>query len=323
MRNRELAPARFITATVWIIALTVPLSSTAAEVASPSAHGSIFQWRPFLGPFHSMMLHYPIGFLTMAFILEIYSLRKPDIDLRPVTRLVIWLSLFSGLASATLGLMRAAGGGYEPQAVELHRLCGMAVPVFTLLTLMVQRAAYREPRRRRAVTGYRVLLAGTLGLLVAASHFGGNLTHGSKYLTQNAPEFVKTLLEPPLRTATLLSTNLDEAQQFFVEKVEPVFAAKCFRCHGPDKQKGNYRLDQQEVAIRGGESGKPAIKPGEPLASELVRLILLPRDHDEAMPPKGKEPLSAEEILAVVHWIQSGAHFVENPKPPAPEAGAN
>ncbi|MBI3413919.1 MAG: hypothetical protein HY043_01155 [Verrucomicrobia bacterium] len=295
----------------WIVILVSLFAPASAEAAASAARRSFFQWRPFLGPFHSLVLHYPIGFLTMAFILELYALRKPGIDLRPVTRLVIWLSLLTGLASATLGIMRAGGGGYETKAVEIHRLCGMAVPVFTLLTLIVQRVAYREPVRRGAMACYRILLLGTLGLLVAASHYGGNLTHGSKYLTQNAPEFVKTLLEPPAHTTLFVSTNLDESQQFFVEKVRPVLEAKCVRCHGPEKQKGKFRLDQKEFALRGGESGKPAIKPGEPLASELVRLILLPRDHDEAMPPAGKEALSAEEIMNLVHWVQAGAPFVE------------
>jgi hypothetical protein len=37
----------------------------------------IFQWRPFVGPFHSILLHFPIGFVTMAFLVDPYYLWRP------------------------------------------------------------------------------------------------------------------------------------------------------------------------------------------------------------------------------------------------------
>ena len=45
------------------------------------------------------------------------------------------------------------------------------------------------------------------------------------------------------------------------------------------------------------------------MKSNLLRLILLPEDHDDVMPPKGKAPLTPEEMLAVSRWIQAGAPF--------------
>lgn len=70
------------------------------------------------------------------------------------------------------------------------------------------------------------------------------------------------------------------------------------------KAKGDYRLDDPVVALKGGESEKVAIKPGDPLGSEFVRLILLPPDDDDVMPPKGKEALTGEEVLTIIRWIQ-------------------
>ena len=64
-------------------------------------------------------------------------------------------------------------------------------------------------------------------------------------------------------------------------------------------------------------------KPGDPLASNLVRLILLPSDDDEVMPPTGKGTLTPDEVLHLVRWIQQGAHFPGHSaaatKPAAPE----
>ena len=57
---------------------------------------------------------------------------------------------------------------------------------------------------------------------------------------------------------------------------------------------------------QGGASGRPAIVPGEPLKSEMVRRLLLPPETRGAMPPNGDRP-NADEILAIVRWVERGA----------------
>ena len=89
--------------------------------------------------------------------------------------------------------------------------------------------------------------------------------------------------------------------------MQPIFATKCYNCHGPEKQKSDYRLDKPELVCKGGKSGKVAIKPFDPIESHLVRLILLPPQHDDVMPPDGKQPLTVEEIMNIVDWIRNGA----------------
>lgn len=49
----------------------------------------------------------------------------------------------------------------------------------------------------------------------------------------------------------------------FVKDVEPILVERCLDCHGPDKQKGKFRVDQRAVLLAGGDSGEPAIKPGD------------------------------------------------------------
>jgi uncharacterized membrane protein/mono/diheme cytochrome c family protein len=281
----------------------------------------IFRWRPFLAPFHAVVLHLPIGFLTMAVILEIYRHFHPSAELKRVTKLVLWSSLVSGMVAAALGILRATSGGYEVKALSLHRWLGMAVPIATLFTLAFQRVAYRNEHRLAWTSGYRGLLGVTFALLVVAGHYGGNLTHGSTYLTENAPEFVRELLEETTSAtpAEMPAGALDEKQKLFVERVQPVLTAKCVRCHGPEKQKGGYRLDASEFALKAGESEKPAIVPGDPWKSHLVHLVSLPPGNEEIMPPEGKEPLTPEEIGLVVHWIRVGAPFAEPAKAPPSE----
>jgi uncharacterized membrane protein len=287
----------------------VAMGSAGADSASTAQQG-IFQWRPFLAPFHAVVLHFPIGFLTMAFILEVYRVFRPSPELRRLTVMVVWLSLITGAISASFGLMRAGGGGYETRMLDLHRTYGLAVPVATLFTLALQHMAYRNEIVRGWTLGYRGVLGATMVLLVVAGHFGGNLTHGSSYLVENAPQFVKELVEkgsaPDAATA---AAELTEKEKFFTEKVQPIFEAKCYKCHGSKKQKGGYRLDKPELALQAGDSEEPAITPGDPLESYLVRLILLPPQHDDVMPPEGKQPLELEEMMNLIDWIRNGAVF--------------
>src|SRR5580692_11689326 len=78
----------------------------------------------------------------------------------------------------------------------------------------------------------------------------------------------------------------------FQREIRPVFERHCFRCHGPDKQKGGLRLDVKQRALAGGDSG-PAIVANHSGESELLRRIAS-TDRDEMMPPEGLR-LSSEE----------------------------
>src|SRR5688572_24707028 len=58
----------------------------------------------------------------------------------------------------------------------------------------------------------------------------------------------------------------------FERDVAPIFAANCVSCHGPEKQKSSYRLDDRAVALKGGELGK-AIVPGNGAGSPLIQYV--------------------------------------------------
>lgn len=298
-----------------LLLIFVSAFSAMGNVAEGEAP-KLFAWRPFLAPFHAVVLHLPIGFITVAFVLEIYRWVRHSEEIKPALVLVTWLSLFTGIVSAVLGLLRAQSGGYEIHALNLHRAFGLGIPFITFATLILQKLAYRRATARGWIAGYRLLLAGNLALVIVAGHLGGNLTHGSQYLVENAPKFVRELIaDVPEEHAEASSAGLSEHKRNYVEKVEPIFRGKCYSCHGTEKQKGGYRLDQPTAALKGGQSEKPAIQPGDVMASHLVRLILLPPGHDDIMPPSGKEPLTSDEIMIVLDWIRNGAVFLEDAPP--------
>ena len=83
----------------------------------------------------------------------------------------------------------------------------------------------------------------------------------------------------------------------------PLLQERCFKCHG-EKEKGKLRLDSHKAMLKGGESGDPAVVPGD-LGKSLLFSLVSSRDEDERMPPKGN-PLNAGELKILREWIESG-----------------
>jgi len=83
----------------------------------------------------------------------------------------------------------------------------------------------------------------------------------------------------------------DDKADFFENHVRPILAENCYSCHGPEKSKGNVRLDSVTELMRGLDSG-PLFVPGKPQESRLMEL--LHHTADVKMPPKKK--LSDEQI---------------------------
>jgi len=92
----------------------------------------------------------------------------------------------------------------------------------------------------------------------------------------------------------------------FARDVKPIFAKNCYKCHGAEKQKSDYRLDVKSSALKGGSIGG-AIVPGDGAASALVHYVA-GADEETQMPPKG-EMLSAAEVGVLRAWIDQGAKW--------------
>jgi hypothetical protein len=94
-----------------------------------------------------------------------------------------------------------------------------------------------------------------------------------------------------------------QAEEFFEKKIRPVLVSNCYTCHSANtKSRGGLRVDDRNGLLQGGSSG-PAVVPGKPEESLLLRAVR----HDEdapKMPPKQR--LSAEQIADLTKWIQDG-----------------
>lgn len=92
----------------------------------------------------------------------------------------------------------------------------------------------------------------------------------------------------------------------YAKDIKPIFEKSCFSCHGPEKQKGDLRVDSLEAVLKGSEHGKVVVAgkvDKSPLLWSVARL-----DEDSAMPPEGKaDPLTKEQVALVRAWIEQGA----------------
>ena len=118
------------------------------------------------------------------------------------------------------------------------------------------------------------------------------------------------LFHQAFHSALLLAAAALPAAVSFESEVKPIFEKHCVECHGPKKQKSDFRLDDREVALHGGESHAPNILPGKPDESPLIKFVTT-TDRDTRMPPKG-ERLTAAEVDMLKRWIAEGAVWPES-----------
>ena len=91
----------------------------------------------------------------------------------------------------------------------------------------------------------------------------------------------------------------------FADDIQPLFQAKCAKCHSGSKPKGELVLSTAAGIFKGGKSGQVVI-PGKPEESLIFEKI-----HNGTMPPGKKDRLDEAEVEIVRRWIESGAK-IEN-----------
>ncbi|HEY9510605.1 MAG TPA: c-type cytochrome domain-containing protein [Verrucomicrobiae bacterium] len=107
---------------------------------------------------------------------------------------------------------------------------------------------------------------------------------------------ISTAIPPPAR----ITVDFDR-------DVRPIFESSCFRCHGAERPKSRFRLDDRASALKGGRNNFDDIIPGHSEQSRLIRYVAR-LEEDMAMPPPDKgDPLTPEQIAILRVWIDQGA----------------
>lgn len=249
-------------------------------------------WLQFLGRFHPLAVHLPIGLIVLIPVFEIAGRRRPA--LRESAALVLALAACAALGSLILGFMLAYGAGDSGSTLNRH-LWGAIILSIALLACILTRPAWAAGRAHNA---YPALLICVELALLWTAHQGGSLTHGADYLTRYMPAALKHLA-PVSRDAAA------SPDSFYVQQIQPIFDSKCVSCHGASKIQGGLRLDSYSQAMRGGKDGA-VIAPSHPERSILLTRITLP-PNDKLFMPSEHSPLPPAQIALIRAWIEHGA----------------
>jgi cytochrome c len=121
-----------------------------------------------------------------------------------------------------------------------------------------------------------------------------------------------------LWTGTVQAAGQDEAAkpEFYTSKVQPIFQANCYRCHGGMNHRGGLNIQTRAGMMKGGHDGQVLV-PGDPAKSLLVRLIRHEGPANDPMPMPPKLPkISDEDIATVERWVKAGAIMPEDMQKP-------
>lgn len=249
-----------------------------------------------VGHFHPVFVHLPIGILLLAFILQWLQRRKPQAHYGQAINLSLLVGMISAVISCITGYFLSRSDDYDEAMVNQHQWLGIAVAVVAIIL-------YYLRVKQQGGRWHWPMMIGLVVLVALTGHVGGSLTHGSDYLTRP----FAAIGSGDDTTTRAAITNVQEAAAYR-EVIQPVLQEKCFSCHNKNKQKGGFRMDQPDLLLKGGKTGV-SIVPGNAETGDLMKRLLLPREHEDHMPPKEKPPLTEQEVALIHWWIASGASF--------------
>ena len=290
-----------------------------------------------VGRSHPLLVHFPVALLVVAAASELGGLWRRSPEVGAMARGLVWFALPATFAAAFAGWTMSERDPVSramASTLEWHRWTGVGVLALTVLCVLL----------RQKTSAFRgALFCGAIGVGVTG-HLGGTMSWGDGYLlepiqswraanarTEPAPESVVRLKngsERPVGAAPVVllggPSSLDVSEETkprlkdpeaestpikmeFVKDIQPILERYCVECHGPRKKKGGLRLEPIDAAFPTGDEDFWTMLPGDGESSLLVQRMLLPRDDDKAMPPKG-DAVPADEIQKVITWINAGAH---------------
>lgn len=234
---------------------------------------------------HPLLVHLPIGFLVLGFILEIAYRKKPSDTVRDICLLILAIGVLSAIFALGTGWILAENGGYDETLLFRHRWLAVA---FTVLSAGLY--FFKRANSKMAKKSYLPLYVVVLLLMGLTGHYGGSMTHGEDFLfADHAPQ--KVIIEDVAKA------------RVYADIVQPIFNNKCVSCHNASKIKGGLLMDTKENLLAGGDSGNilDSVAPDKP--SLLLHHLHLPLEDEDHMPPKGKVQPTTDELALLEWWM--------------------
>ncbi|WP_395734724.1 c-type cytochrome domain-containing protein [Prosthecobacter sp.] len=164
----------------------------------------------FIGRFHPIFLHLPVGILALLVFFElICSTRRGEQKFGAASLLMLILGSAGSVLAVFAGIMLSREGGYVGGNFSLHQTMGLLGTAGVLVALVVRLIGMARGSME-LLNAYRALYFVSFGIMGLGAHFGGNMSHGNKFLIEHAPDWFKV---PMVATEKLLLS--------FVEKPKP------------------------------------------------------------------------------------------------------
>lgn len=245
----------------------------------------------FLGRFHPVLLHLPIGALALTFFVDIIGRIKKNYPQQIITY-GLGFSAVTAILTCILGYFLSLEGGYGQEVLDIHYYTGIATAVLAAILFYLS-----TKHTQGAKKSVLPVFIATMISLTVAGHYGSVLTHGDNFLTEYTG--------PAKKERTI---EVVDSLQVFNDVIYKILDDKCIQCHNPTKTKGELSLISRDAILKGGESGE-VLEAGNAHGSLLYKQLLLPISDEDRMPPEGKPQLTKDEIWLLKHWIDNGLKF--------------
>jgi uncharacterized membrane protein/mono/diheme cytochrome c family protein len=257
----------------------------------------------FIGHFHPVVVHLPVGILLVALLLQWLSRREKYKSFRGAVPFLFLSGTIAAFVSCISGYFLSISDDYDESLVNWH--------MWLAITLtFVSFVLYAKERNPLFAVNKNLLSLAVLILVFVTGHLGGSLTHGSDYFSKPLKDIFNN--DNTATTTIKPIANVQEAAVYH-DVIKPILETKCYSCHNANKQKGGLRMDDSLLLMKGGKDGK-VIAPGNASASEMIKRLLLPVDNDDHMPPKEKPQLSEQQIALLHWWIENNSDFIKKVK---------
>ena len=145
----------------------------------------------FVGRFHPIVVHLPIGALMVLVLFEVLCFtKKGEAKFGTASLLLLIVGAAGAVAGVLVGIMLSREGGYEGGNFTLHQAIGIGGTAGVLFALTLRLSAMGSGHGGM-MDCYRIVYFLSLSFISLGAHFGGNMSHGNKFLTEFAPEAIK------------------------------------------------------------------------------------------------------------------------------------
>lgn len=255
----------------------------------------------FIGRFHPLVLHLPIGMVVIAFFMQVYGIWKKREDLYFPYCFILGFGFVMACVAVLFGSFLAMSGGYNVELIDRHGWGGLLFAVLVGIAFVLKvkfiRSGMQKQVQKKASLG---VLAAALGVMSFVGHDGGSLTHGEEYLFKYAPNWIRSIAGFPPKFPVDPS---DDSQPVYHSIIKPFLEKNCVECHGSAKMKGGLRLDMVDCIKEGGKNKDTKLIVHGKAEDSLLYQLMVIDDEDEIMPPEGK--LEDPKIKLIKWWIDS------------------